>query len=513
MKRLPKNTEIELKLVCKDSSVWDEIMTAQSLTAITVPGSAGVQVLDAHYFDTETHCLQKEKIAYRIRREGKQWVATIKGGGSSSGGLHERQEWNIVVENAEPDITVFASTPIGKKLVNMVGTQVLKPILITQFERKTVEVAMPDGSLIEVAADQGQIIAGDQTAPILELELELKNGKPASLFVLGAALAREYALLPETDSKFYRGLLLAGLVTRPPVQVPALPQVHKHQHAGQELSRVIVQLITRFFVIQQMFLQKQALPEDVHELRICIRCLRSLLEFAGPEFIEKYKEHQGALRQLGQILGALREIDVAYASWKEWNERQSSHLITKINLGRTLSYRRVAEAKKVLEIFASGYATPILLELWATLVNPACENPVSGQPTMAEYTESQFSKWLKIISKQGKKFEWDDREKVHKLRLQAKRTRYVAEVLHSTLAGDVEQLCDQLKGIQDNLGLLNDIHSTELLLRKLLKGTASKALHLEAGMLIGWQGREEMYVQEKMNNQWEKFYRTAKKWL
>lgn len=512
MKVLPKNIEIELKLLCKDSSVWEKIMTAQSLIDITIPGSGKKQLLDAHYFDTATHCLQEAKIAYRIRREGEQWVATIKGGGSSSGGLHERQEWNIIVESAEPDITVFSGTGIGKKLLAIVGNQVLIPILITQFERRTVEVSMPDGSLIEVAADAGNIVAGDKTTPILELELELKAGKPAALFILGATLAKEYALQPETDSKFYRGLLLAGLATRPPIQVSTLPQTHKNQGVIQELPKVLIALITRFFVIQQLFLKGQAQPEDVHKLRICIRSLRSLLEFGGTEIFGKYKEHQAALRQLGQNLGALRELDVAYASWKKWSECQPAHLVAKINLGRTLSHRRVVEAKKVVAILADGYATPILLELWGTLLTGQCQNAQIGQLTMVEYAEREFSKWLKVIIKQGKKIEWDDREKVHKLRLQAKKIRYVVELLESTL-GDVAQLRDQLEGLQDNLGLLSDIHSTEVLLKKQLKGTASKALHLEAGMLMGWQGREGIYVQEKMNNQWEKFYRTVKKWI
>lgn len=486
-------------------------MTAQFLTKMAVTGTANRQLMDAHYFDTPTYSLQKAKIAYRIRREGTQWIATVKGGGSSQGGLHQRQEWNIVVEDQQPDITIFSHTKIGKKLLEIVGDQVLLPILITQFERRTLDVCMPDGSLIEVAADQGAIKAGNKSTPILEVELELKAGKPSSLFTLGATLAKEYALLPETDSKFYRGLLLAGLVTTENKKIPTLPVIAKNQGAEQGLATVVIHLIIEFFAVQQAFFKNQGQPEDLHKLRICLRRLRSLFEFAGAEAVESYKEQQAELRRLGQSLGTLREIDVAYGSWKEWSDCQPANMMSKTSLGRILSHRRVLEGEKTYGLLYGGYATSMLLNLWATLTTDKWLKNVNSQCTMREYTADKFANWLKKMTKQGKKIEWTDREKVHKLRLQVKKLRYVSEVL-STVLDEGEPLRAQLATMQDNLGLLSDIHSTEILLKKLIKGTTSKVLQLEAGMLIGWQGRDALAVQEVMNEDWKKFYKKVQNW-
>lgn len=486
-------------------------MTAQSLLDIAIPESAGRQLLDARYFDTSTYGLQKEKIAYRIRRENAQWVATVKSGGSSNGGLHERQEWNVIVADAEPNVAVFADTEIGPKLMDIVGTQVLEPILITKFERRKLDVCMPDGSQIEVAADQGEIIAGIKNSPILEVELELKVGKPSALFALGATLAKEYALLPETDSKFYRGLILAGLALRPLKKVSTLPQLDKNQGAAQEIGMVLIQLITQFFVAQQAFFQSQVQPEDVHQLRICLRRLRSILEFAGAEVIPQYKAHQALLRKIGQSLGVLRDIDVAYASWKEWSECQPIGMVSKLSLGRMLTHRRVVEAEKIYGLFHAGYTTSILLELWATIAADNWQGAAGYQLTMGEYAKNKFSKWLNKVTKQGKKIEWADPAKVRKLRLQVKKIRYAAEVLQPVL-GEVDLLTFQLETLQDNLGLLSDINSTETLLKKLVRETTSKALQIEVGMLIGWQGREAFYIQEQMNVYWEKFYYNAQNW-
>jgi len=487
-------------------------MTAQSLTAVAMPGGGGRQVLDARYFDTPTYCLQKAELAYRIRREGEQWVATVKGGGLSSGGLHERQEWNIVVHDAQPDITVFQGTDIGKKLIELVGGQSLEPIIITKFERRTLDIIMPDHSQIEVAADQGTIVAGSGNTPILEVELELKSGKPSALLRLGAALAREFPLLPESDSKFYRGLKLAGLATVQP-QKNIKIQVDKNKLATEGLCSILIQLIAQFLVAQQVFLAQPTQPEHVHELRISLRRLRSILELYGPLVdSEQYKYHQAELRKLGQLLGGLREIDMAYATWQRCSDGQFIPSGNKISLGIVLAKQRLLEAEKVCSALHAGHATPIVLQLWAMLSEIKEQQLTEHQRTLGEYSMSRLASWLKTVAKQGKTIDWTVIENVHKLRLQIKKIRYAAEVLEPVLY-EVSQLISRLDILQNNLGLLSDADSTNRLLKKMLTAKATKALHLEVGMVMGWQGREVLSMQGKMDKQWKKFYRAAERWL
>lgn len=510
---MSRHTEIELKFTCTDDSAWERLMKAQSLLEIAIPGSRVCQVLDAHYFDTSTYSLQKAKLAYRIRREGEQWIATIKGGGTSSGGLHERQEWNVVVSNTKPDLTVFEDTDIGRRLIEAVGSQLLEPIVTTRFERHSLEVIMPDGSRIEVAADQGTIAAGFKNTPILEVELELKSGNPSSLFKLGTLLARECSLLPELDSKFYRGLKLLGIADLQSQKTVKVLPVDKNQLASEGLRTMIVQLIAQFLVVQRAFLENQAQPEHVHELRICLRRLRSLLHFAGPIVAsEQYRWYQDELKKLGQILGVLREIDVAYAGWKQMNDSQSTVVESKMSLGELLAKRRLLEGERVYKIFYAGAATPLLMDLWATITDNNRRHLTEQPITIGEYAMSKLSQWLKAAIKQGKAIDWTEIENVHKLRLQVKRIRYVAEVLEPVLY-EVPQLILRLSVLQDNLGLLSDAHSTDSLLRNLLKVNSNKSLYLEAGMVIGWQGREVLFAQGKMNKHWKNFYRTAQRWI
>ena len=512
MNKLPRYEERELKLRCTDATTWDQIMTAQSLLSKAVPESEDRKVLETHYFDTESACLQKAKLAYRIRREGEQWIATVKGGGSSRGGLHERHEWNVLVSNPQPDITVFAGTAMGKKIMTVVGSEKLYPVLMTRFERSRMDVIMPDGSQIEVAADQGEIIAGVNLEPILEVELELKKGEVAALFQLGAELAREFSLVPEVDSKYYRGLKLAGKGTLQREETYQPPQVDKTKLASEELSKLLLQLIGRFLVTQQNFIEKPDLPENIHEMRIALRRLRSLLEFSGTLVTKQHKFYLTELKNIGKLLGNLREIDVAYGSWRQVKGEQTLTKTSKMSLGECLCQARMLEAEKVHKIIRAGHTTSLLLELQAILADNKGLLARDVSTNMNEYAISKLSSSLKALTKQGKKIDWMTTEDMHKIRLQVKKIKYVAEVLETAFI-EIPQLVLRLDTLQNNLGFINDVDSTESILETLLKGNSNKALYLEAGLVIGWQGREALFVKNKMDKYWQNFYRTAQRWL
>ena len=205
------NTEIELKLQLASPEAWGDVL--RDLESFKTGREDGLvkQTLEACYYDTARLSLKKARLAYRIRREQGQWIATVKGGGSSAGGLHKRQEWNEVVPEAVPAIEVFSALPVGKELKAATGEDELKLLFITRFIRHTLNVQRED-SLIEIAADRGEIIVGEIREPILEIELELKEGNPSALLKLGAELAKKYPLILESRSKYFRGLQLAGLV-------------------------------------------------------------------------------------------------------------------------------------------------------------------------------------------------------------------------------------------------------------------------------------------------------------
>jgi inorganic triphosphatase YgiF len=118
----------------------------------------------------------------------------------------------VKVEDYSPDITVFQGTEAWPIISEAIGIQELIPLCVTNFVRNTMEINTPDGAVIEVSVDRGEIVAGDKTEKILEIELELKKGDQSAIVDLGEKLANEYLLLAEPRSKYHRALLLAGLI-------------------------------------------------------------------------------------------------------------------------------------------------------------------------------------------------------------------------------------------------------------------------------------------------------------
>lgn len=204
------NTEIELKLRFEDSSVWNRITEDAVLKDIPAQGSWAVEELETIYYDTPGRALQKKGYAYRIRRQGNEWVATMKGMGSSQGGLHQREEWSFTLTAPIPDISPFLITPAGNRIKDILGKEGLCELFRTVFKRKFIILKLPQNTRVEVAADLGTIVNGEKRLPISEIELELKDGCLGELLHLGAILSTHYGLLPEFNSKYHRGLVLSG---------------------------------------------------------------------------------------------------------------------------------------------------------------------------------------------------------------------------------------------------------------------------------------------------------------
>lgn len=197
-------SEIELKLALGESGP-DALRRHPRLAALP----SRVSQLGNTYFDTPEGDLEAARSALRLRRDGERLLQTVKTRGQGGGGLSSRGEWEWPVEGPGLDHEGLAEIPpmaaFGQDILAR-----LEPRFVTDFTRETWLVE-DDDAVIEVALDTGEIQAGQRTARIRELELELKQGAENALHALAATLAEHVPLRPSDTSKAARGgALLLG---------------------------------------------------------------------------------------------------------------------------------------------------------------------------------------------------------------------------------------------------------------------------------------------------------------
>ncbi len=138
------------------------------------------------YFDTPALALHHAAMALRLRRNGEQWLQTLKGGGAIEAGLHQRNEWEIAVAGAALDFSPHAEVD-WTSLLPQALREKLQPVFITDFMRTSFVIGFADAH-IEVCMDEGWIFTDLRRHAICEVELELKSGSAQALFALALAL-------------------------------------------------------------------------------------------------------------------------------------------------------------------------------------------------------------------------------------------------------------------------------------------------------------------------------------
>lgn len=189
--------------------------------------SAAVQRLRARYLDTPEQSLAAAGLALRLRHEGDRWVQTLKGRGD---GLAERLEDEVPLPplpgRGEPTIDPnrHDGTAAGAALMRALeGAGPLALRFATDI-RRTRRVLRHQGARIEIALDEGWILAAGRRAAVCEVEFELLAGPRSALWSLAAQWALRHGLVLDTTSKAERGHRLADGIAHPPA-VGAQPVV------------------------------------------------------------------------------------------------------------------------------------------------------------------------------------------------------------------------------------------------------------------------------------------------
>ncbi|GBL05130.1 inorganic triphosphatase [Glaciecola sp. KUL10] len=197
--------EIELKLASPDDAL--DIFERSVLPLLKGEITREEHQLFNEYFDTPDQLLGQRKIGFRIRVKNEEIEQTVKTKGSVEGGLHQRPEYNIELQEAKPDLTKFDADIWAPDFDVEAINQQLVSMFTTNFRRVTFDLINGDDH-IEIVFDQGDVKNQSGRLPISEIEIELKKGDPSALFDIADQISQFIAVRLSNTTKASRGYQL-----------------------------------------------------------------------------------------------------------------------------------------------------------------------------------------------------------------------------------------------------------------------------------------------------------------
>ena len=421
------------------------------------------------YYDTEALDLHRSHMALRLRRVGGRWVQTLKGGGSVKAGLHQRSEWETEVKKAELDL--FG---LGESGVTLPPRDKLQVIFVTDFYR-TSRMMSWGGAQIEVCMDKGQVTARGHSAPICEVELELKSGEPISLFELAQEILGIVPFELEVVSKAELGFrLLSGHVGQPVHSV--VPVFGKKDRLTDVLQALIWSCLTHFQVNLRGALDGEN-DEYLHQMRVALRRLRVVLNMAQKlRANETLQTLSQEVAKLSAVLGRIREWDVFIAGIaRPASEQMAEHAGLKVLLERCEG-QRLACYESLRGMSVSLQQLLLRFSIW--MHGPYWADARKRAPCTHEFARRHLSKLARRYARAGRHPGVADAERLHKMRVLAKKLRYSADFF-SGLYGSrkTAAFLNALNEVQGLLGMSNDVAIAHGLLDE-MAGHPELAAHL-----------------------------------
>jgi len=457
--------------------------------------------LAAMYLDTDDRRLARAGIAWRLRREGRRWIQTLKAGGANA---LERFEHEVIRPDASHDASEHAGTTVGDKLITLLRRASADGVeLGVRFQtevRRTARRVRTRGAVVEVAFDEGRLVSASGYQRVREIEFELLSGSPAAMLVLVERWRKRFSLIYDPRSKAERGDRLADGTPFPPLRKAGRPSYADDATATEAFGVVLDECLAQITrnAIGLVEGDPAQRVEHVHQLRVGIRRLRSALRSFRGWAPSPPADLVEGLRSLFATLGRSRDSDVLdsgvvaalakvgapplslpgsaagpdpveavtaadtqrfFLAWIAWRAGLGQPPAVAVDTV-------VAESRA--EVSRSGGDA-----VTADVVPPQGEPPsADGElaesgvkrpapcdaPTFHRNLDRRLRRWHARIVVEWDAFDELDEAGLHALRKRIKRQRYAVEFFAAVLRRrKVERYLNALAAIQDRMGELNDL--------------------------------------------------------
>lgn len=507
----PRATEIELKLIVSSDRLAD--FNDAPIIAANARNKGTRKHLKAVYYDTPKRALRRDGFSFRVRQNGARFTQTVKA--EFGNDPLRRGEWEAAVPSMAPDIAL-ATPLVSERLRADLERHPVEAIFSSDIHRHQRLVDLPSGT-VEVAFDQGHLTSGDRSLPVSEIELELKSGSPSAIWELALRLAEHGSVKPSIRTKSGRGFDLAA-DTPPRAPKPPKLRLDPSTSLDEAFSEILRSCLLH--LLQSLPAAEDGRdPEGMHQLRVALRRLRSALDLMRSAVsLSKLDLMRAETKWLAGSLSGARDWDVFRQETLRTVADGCPSVAGFDTMGELADERRaacydkarLALADRRCQYFVIGLGAWIEARGWRSEVAP------EGLSQLAEpainFARSILSAQHAKVLKRGRRFKSLPTEERHRVRLAAKKLRYVADFL-LPLCGQrkyARRFSRRLADLQQELGIYNDMATTSSLLADVDAGSTGSGM--AAAAIAGWQAHAMVGIEARLLKAWSEFAGAKAPW-
>ena len=201
--------------------------------------------------------------------------------------------------------------------------------------------------------------------------------------------------------------------------------------------------------------------EFLHDLRVACRRTRSALtQLKGVFPAEITAPFNTEFKWIGDLTGPLRDLDVFLLEMPTYRALLPSHASTDLEpLEEVIKAARARALALVVRTLRSSRFNRLVTSWRQTLEEIIPSSGRHASRSTRDLADLRITKTYRRILKLGGDLDHDPpAETLHRLRIEAKKLRYLLEFFHSLYpAPEINARIKELKGIQDILGRFNDM--------------------------------------------------------
>jgi len=513
---IPSDREIELKLIVSPES----LERLKSHPALGGRARMTTKTLESTYFDTTDLVLSRREATLRVRRVGDGFTQTVKSGAEV--GSIARGEWEWAVSGPDPDLSVVVDADPARLLGAIKPTDLRA--VFTTVAKRSVRKLLRDGAEIEIAFDQGELRLPDGgSAPLCEIELELKSGDSRALWELARAVVDAEPIRIEGRTKAARGFALArgrldsavksgGIKLSPDASV-------------EDAIRVVFGSCLAHLMGNEACVLGGDDVEGVHQMRVAARRLRSALSLFRPVLPRgDYFRFLGDVKWLGASLGPARDWDVfhdeliAPVRTAMGADSAEDFLALDAAIARRRETARAAARRAVSSPRHARFQIDFgeWLESRGWRRQEVSEDSVRLFAPVIDLADASLDRRYRKAKRAGRGFAELPPARRHELRIALKKLRYAAEFFQSPHEPRAtRRFIAHLSDLQDALGHLNDTATAHRLSRDLhAEGERVEPGEARAvGIVLGWYARAAADGESALISRWDEFAETKPFWI